>query len=91
MAGQRGHFGIDELTRGGMGSGATTAEDAAKTSDNEDELDGMNVEDDEELQGKLLSSFTARARARRDAQDEESVVEFSESEDSQNDSDNEDG
>jgi len=86
-----GHFGIDKLTKDDLrpgGGGAVEDDDDA-----EDEIgDVADFDDNEEMQGKLLSAFTERAKASRNKAQEESDVELSDDESVEGaDDDEEDG
>ena len=79
----RGHYGIDELTKGDIRKQPSGDGDDDDKAEDEEVLGEGDFEDDEVLQGKLLSSFTERAKARRDAavkDDAISDVELSEEE-----------
>ena len=89
----RGHFGIDQLTKGDI-----TAKDSNMNIadiDNEDDVygSGNEFDDDELLQAKLLNSFTERAKSRRDnnIRNEDSDISLSDSEEEVSDNENENG
>jgi hypothetical protein len=60
----RGHYGMDELTKGGMLNKDAPVADEDQVDDKDEDA---NFEDDEVLQGKFLSSFTDRAKAKKHA------------------------
>lgn len=75
----RGHFGIDQLTKGDIGHKGQSADDEGAVKEDVIGI-GEDFEDDDALLGKLLTSMTERVKASRDARKGESDEEFSDNE-----------
>lgn len=76
----RGHFGIDQLTKGDIGSGDRAGDGGDEDVDEDGIGDVADYENNEEVQGKLLTAFTERAKASRNKTQEESDIELSDDE-----------